>query len=52
EGLAGKRKRVEDWEKTSLKPYVEFFRKFVDGLLKEETGGVKREREEADPMEF
>ncbi|KAF2747163.1 DNA primase small subunit [Sporormia fimetaria CBS 119925] len=43
-------KKVADWEKTSLKPYVEFFRAFVNGLMKE-GGGMKREREE-DAMEF
>jgi DNA primase small subunit len=42
-------KKLQDWEKTSLKPYVDYFRGFVNGLLKE--GGVKREREE-DAMEF
>jgi DNA primase small subunit len=48
----GSQKKVPDWEKTSLKPYVEHFRLFVAGLLKEERGGVKREREEGDAMEF
>jgi DNA primase small subunit len=43
-------KKVQDWEKTSLKPYVDYFRAFVGGLLKE--GGVKRERESSDAMEF
>ncbi|KAK4227647.1 eukaryotic and archaeal DNA primase small subunit [Podospora fimiseda] len=36
---------VPDWDKTSLKPYMETFRTFVGGLLKEEKR-VKREREE------
>lgn len=50
-------KTVPDWEKTSLKPYVEYFRGFVNTLLKDEKGtSVKREREEAgmstDAMEF
>ncbi|KAF2477921.1 prim-pol domain-containing protein [Lindgomyces ingoldianus] len=45
--------KVQDWEKTSLVPYVEFFRTFVGGLLKEERRGLKREREEGgDEMEF
>ena len=44
-------KRLADYEKTSLKPYVEFFKEHVAGLLREERG-VKREREEGDPMEF
>jgi len=47
-------KSVQDWEKTSLKPYVEYFRSFVLALMKDEKEDkVKREREEgADPMEF
>ncbi|KAF2195499.1 DNA primase small subunit [Zopfia rhizophila CBS 207.26] len=46
-------KQLADWEKTSLKPYIDYFRGFVGRLLKEERGGVKREREETgDAMEF
>ena len=49
-------KSVQDWEKTSLKPYIEVFRSFVAGLMKDENGAMKREREEgaksADAMEF
>lgn len=45
-------KNVADWEKTSLKPYIDQFRSFVSGLMKDERDGrVKRERDE-DPMEF
>ena len=44
-------KKMQDYEKTSLKPYVEYFRTYVASLLKVERGGVKREREE-DAMEF
>jgi len=45
-------KKVQDWEKTSLKPYVDYFRRFVAGLM-EEGKGVKRERDEmGDAMEF
>lgn len=44
-------KKVQDWEKTRLKPYVEYFRGFVGGLIKEEMGG-KRRREDGDVMEF
>lgn len=41
-----------DWEKTSLKPFVEYFRSFVAGILRDEKDvGVKRERNE-DSMEF
>lgn len=44
--------KVADWEKTSLKPYVEQFRSFVSGILRDEgTAKVKRERED-DAMEF
>jgi DNA primase small subunit len=45
-------KKIQDWEKTSLKPYIEYFRSFVVGLLKDEKV-AKREREDGDdPMEF
>ncbi|CEJ57061.1 Putative DNA primase [Penicillium brasilianum] len=50
-------RKLQDYEKTSLKPYIEFFRSFIANLLKEERA-VKRERDEtappvkADPMEF
>ncbi|TQV98234.1 hypothetical protein V2A60_008005 [Cordyceps javanica] len=41
-----------DWEKTSLKPYVEYFRSFVAGIMRDERDArVKREREE-ESMEF
>lgn len=43
---------VADWEKTSLKPYVEQFRSFVSALIKDEgIAKVKRERED-DSMDF
>ena len=45
-------KEKPDWEKTSLKPYIEQFRSFVGGLMKDERDvRVKRERDE-DSMEF
>lgn len=44
EGAEDNSKGVNDWEKTSLKPYIEQFRSFVNGIMKEER--VKREREE------
>ena len=44
-------KKIQDYEKTSLRPYVEYFRTYVAGLLKSEQG-VKREREDGDSMEF
>lgn len=51
EGEEDTKKPVADWEKTSLKPYIEQFRHFVNGIMKDERGPVKRERE-GDSMEF
>jgi DNA primase small subunit len=46
-------KPVQDWEKTSLKPYIEYFRSFVLALMKDERDvKVKRERDDAEAMEF
>lgn len=46
-------KKLQDWEKTSMKPYVDYFRKFVSGLMEEEKPALKRERQDgADAMEF
>lgn len=43
---------IADWEKTSLKPYVDQFRTFVSGIIKDEgIARVKRERED-DSMDF
>lgn len=39
-------RKLEDWEKTSLKPFVELFDGFVKTLLKSEMTRVKRERDE------
>lgn len=44
-------KKIQDYEKTSLKPYIEYFRTYVAGLLRDEKG-VKRERADDDAMEF
>lgn len=46
-------KHVLDWEKTSLKPYIDHFRSFVTTLMKDEIK-VKREREEdqAESLDF
>jgi DNA primase small subunit len=43
-------KKINDWEKTSMKEYVDYFRGFVAALLKEESK-IKRGRED-DGMEF
>ncbi|KAG5978803.1 hypothetical protein E4U55_005903 [Claviceps digitariae] len=48
----GNTRRVPDWEKTSLKPYVDFFRLFVNGIIRDEKDArVKRERDDTS-MEF
>lgn len=44
-------RKVSDWEKTSLKPYVEYFKGFVAALMKEEKFGKVKE-ENGDSMEF
>ncbi|KAF2101956.1 DNA primase, small subunit [Rhizodiscina lignyota] len=50
-GKAEDGKKLDDWEKTSMKGYVDHFRVFVATLLKDEKSG-KREREGGDSMEF
>ena len=50
---ASSAKNMQDWEKTSLKSYVDYFRSFVLALMKDERDPkVKREREEAEGMDF
>lgn len=44
-------KKLSDYEKTSLKPYVDYFRTHIAGILREEKR-VKRERDDGDPMDF
>ena len=44
-------RQVQDHEKTSLKPYIEYFRQFVAALLKDEKV-EEDERETPDLMEF
>lgn len=51
EEVEGEVKKVQDYEKTSLKAYVDYFKTHVAALLRDERG-VKREREEGDAMEF
>lgn len=52
EGEEGE-KKVQDWEKTSLRPYVNHFRRFIAELIEGEKPVLKREREEgADAMAF
>lgn len=51
EEVEGKVKKIQDYEKTSLKSYVDYFKTHVAALLRDEPG-VKREREEGDAMEF
>ncbi|KAL1310946.1 hypothetical protein AAFC00_001169 [Neodothiora populina] len=47
------REKIQDWQKTSLKPYVEVFRNHVNAVLKDEVVEKKRGREEeAEGMEF
>lgn len=41
-------RRIQDYEKTSLKPYIDYFRTFVASLLKDERAG-KRDREGDEP---
>ena len=47
----GEVKQMQDYEKTSLKPYVDYFKTVVASLLRDERV-VKRDREEGDAMEF
>lgn len=53
EGEKEKKVKVLDYEKTGLKPYIDFFKRYVAALLKDERG-VKKEKEEGegDAMEF
>lgn len=53
EGEKEKNVKVLDYEKTGLKPYIDFFKTYVAALLRDERG-VKKEKEEGvgDAMEF
>ena len=44
-------KKMQDYDKTSLKPYIEYFKVHVSEVMRGERG-VKREREDRDAMEF
>lgn len=48
---ADRQKHPLDYEKTSLKPYIHYFRSFVIELLNSQ-GSIKRERPDENPMEF
>lgn len=48
----GKAQNVADWEKTSLKSYVEYFRSFVRGLIRDEMGAGLDRDDEHQSMEF
>ncbi|ERT02675.1 hypothetical protein HMPREF1624_00976 [Sporothrix schenckii ATCC 58251] len=54
QGNNGDEKKLQDWEKTSLRPYIEQFRSFVLALMRDEKDvvRVKRERDGATSMEF
>lgn len=44
--------KVQDWQKTSLKPYVEYFKGHVANLLKDENKAKRARDEGNDSMEF
>ncbi|EDK36413.2 hypothetical protein PGUG_00511 [Meyerozyma guilliermondii ATCC 6260] len=45
-------KRISEYEKTSLKPYVEYFQKFVNNLLKDELKDSGKRGRDDDTLEF
>ena len=49
---SGSGKKVVDWEKTSIRPHIDFFRRFVDGMMREEVADSKVKREVKREMEF
>ncbi|KAI3403598.2 PRI1 [Candida oxycetoniae] len=49
-------RNMPNWEKTSLKPYVDFFKRFVQHLVQDEVKDMKRgldnDEDEIDPLDF
>lgn len=45
-------KKLQDYEKTELKPYIDYFRTFVANLNKEERVGKRERGDDGDGMEF
>ena len=45
-------KTIQDWEKTSLKPYMEYFRLFVATLVRDEKDVIIKREKEAAAVDF
>lgn len=50
--MTGTGKKLQDWEKTGLKPYVDYFRRFTAELMRDEQGGKRQREDDGDAMEF
>jgi DNA primase small subunit len=50
--VEGETKRIQDYEKTRLKPYVDYFKAFVASLLKDEKPVKSEGTKSKDGMEF
>ncbi|KAL4775242.1 hypothetical protein BDW60DRAFT_139578 [Aspergillus nidulans var. acristatus] len=46
---AGGSRKLQDYEKTSLKPYIDYFRSFIASLNKEERNGKRERHEDSTP---